>query len=54
MVGLSQDAHCAVSLGDEAGLKELEKRIDEVAAEIWGLSKVELKGIRESLAELNS
>jgi hypothetical protein len=50
--GLSQNAHHAASIGDEGGIRELEQRIDELAAEMWGLTKAELKEIHESLAEL--
>jgi len=52
LAGLSQNAHYAVSIGDEAGLTELEQRIDELAAQIWGLSREELKEIRSSLEEM--
>jgi len=50
--GLSKNAHYAASIGDEAGLRELEEGIDEDAAQIWGLTKEELKKIQTSLAEL--
>lgn len=49
---LSKNAHYAASIGDEAGLRELEEGIDEDAAQIWGLTKEELKKIQTSLAEL--
>ena len=52
LAGLSQNAHHAAATGDEESLKELEQRIDELAAEMWGLTKAELKEIQESLAEL--
>lgn len=52
LAGLSQNAHYAVTIGDEAGLKELEQRIDELAAQIWGLTTEELKEIQTSLAEM--
>lgn len=51
---LSQNAHHAMSIGDEAGVKELEERIDKLSAEVWGLTKNELKEIQQSLAELRS
>jgi len=54
LAGLSQNAHYATEIGDEVGVKELEQRIDELAAELWGLTKTELKEIQESLAELKS
>lgn len=50
--GLSENAHFAANAGDEASTKELEQRIDELAAQIWGLSNEELKEIKESLSEL--
>ena len=50
--GLSQNAHYAVTIGDEAGLRELEERIDELAAQIWGLSGEELAEIKSSLEEM--
>ena len=52
LAGLSQNAHYATEIGDEMGVKELEQRIDELAAQIWGLTTEELKEIQESLAEL--
>jgi len=52
LAGLSQNAHYAVTIGDEAGLRELEQRIDELAAQIWGLTGEELKEIQTSLEEL--
>lgn len=52
LAGLSQNAHYAVSIGDEAGLRELEQRIDELAAQIWGLTSEELKEIKKSLEEI--
>ena len=51
--GLSQNAHYAVTIGDEAGLKEIiEPRIDELAAQVWGLSGEEFNDIRVSLEEM--
>jgi len=35
------------------GVKELEQRIDELAALIWGLTGEELKEIKNSLEELS-
>lgn len=54
LAGLSQNAHYAAGIGDEGGIRELEQRIDELAAQMWGLTKAELKEIQESLAELRS
>jgi len=53
LAGLSQNAHYAVSIGDEAGLREIiEPGIDELAAQIWGLTKEELNDIKTSLEEM--
>ena len=52
LAGLSQNANYAVTIGDEAGLRELEQRIDELAAQIWGLNGEELREIQTSLKEL--
>ncbi|MCL0058026.1 hypothetical protein M1N05_03055, partial [Dehalococcoidales bacterium] len=52
LAGLSQNAHYATEIGDEAGLKELEQRIDELAAQIWGLTGEELAEIKSSLQDL--
>jgi len=53
LAGLSQNAHYAVSTGDEVGLKEIiEPRIDELAGQIWGLSSEELDEIKVSLEEM--
>jgi len=49
---LSQNAHHATSIGDEVGLEELEQRIDELAAQIWGLTTEELAEIKSSLEEI--
>jgi len=50
--GLSQNAHYATEIGDEVGVKELEQRIDELAAQIWGLTGEELREIKSSLEEM--
>jgi len=50
--GLSQNAHYTTEIGDEVGVKELEQRIDELAAQIWGLTEEELKEIQISLEEI--
>jgi hypothetical protein len=53
LAGLSQNAHYAVSIGDEAGLREIiEPGIDELAAQIWGLTNEELNNIKTSLEEM--
>jgi len=47
---LSQQCHDKVS--DGIDVTDLEEQIDELAAEMWGLTKQELKDIKESLEEL--
>jgi len=54
LADLSQQAHRAAAEGDQETVSNIEKRIDELAAEMWGLTKEELKEIQESLAELKS
>gem|GEM_PF-970243 len=46
---LSQQCHAAAAHNDEAGVAELEARIDAVAARIWGITDAELAAIREAL-----
>ena len=52
LADFSKNAHRAISIGDEIGIKEFEQGIDELVAEVWGLTKDELKEIQESLADL--
>jgi len=52
LAGLSQNAHYATGIGDEVGVKELEQRIDELTAQIWGLTGEELAEIKRSLEEM--
>lgn len=52
LAGLSENAHHAAATGDDAGLKGLEQRIDELASQIWGLTGEELKEIQASLEDL--
>ena len=47
---LSKQCHEKVSAG--ISVSDLEEQIDELAAELWGLSKEELKEIKESLKEM--
>lgn len=47
---LSKHCHEKVSTGID--VSDLEEQIDELAAELWGLSKEELKDIKDSLEEL--
>jgi len=53
LAALSQQAH-QVARADRQVIASIESRIDELAAEMWGLSRDELKEIQESLAELKS
>ncbi|HOM84023.1 MAG TPA: SAM-dependent DNA methyltransferase, partial [Armatimonadota bacterium] len=46
---LSQAAHQAAAAGDEERVAEIEAEIDELAAELWGLTEKELQAIREAL-----
>jgi len=52
LASFSQNAHQAAAAGDEEGLKKLEQRIDELAAQIWGLTREELKEIKSSLIDI--
>ena len=52
LVGLSENAHRATTGCDLASVREMEKRIDELAAQMWGLSPAELKEIQISLQDL--
>ena len=47
-----QGAHEATAAADTAAVKEIEEEIDELAAELWGLTPQELADIKRSLAEL--
>lgn len=47
---LSKQCHEKVAIG--ITVSDLEDQIDELAAELWGLSKEELKDIKTSLEEL--
>jgi hypothetical protein len=46
---LSQAAHEAAAAGDAERVAEIEAEIDELAAELWGLTEKELQAIREAL-----
>jgi type I restriction-modification system DNA methylase subunit len=48
---LSQNCHKKTAAGIK--VTDLEERIDELAAEMWGLTKQELKDIQDSLEELS-
>lgn len=47
---LSQDCHAKTAAGID--VSDLEERIDELAAELWGLTSQELQDITDSLKEL--
>jgi len=47
---LSKQCHEKVAIGITVG--DIEEQIDELAAELWGLSKEELKDIKESQYEM--
>ena len=47
---LSKDCHEKVAAG--ISVSDLEEQIDELAAKLWGLSKEELKEIKDSLEEM--
>jgi hypothetical protein len=49
---LSQKAHEATAAEDEEAVREIEAEIDQLAAELWGLSRQELEDIQGSLADL--
>ena len=47
---LSKSCHQKAAAGID--VNDLEEQIDELAAELWGLSKAELREIKESLEEM--
>ncbi len=49
---LSAQAHKVAKTGEQAKLEQIEAEVDEQAAELWGLSAVELREIQRSLEEL--
>ncbi|MGB9830141.1 MAG: Eco57I restriction-modification methylase domain-containing protein [Thermotoga caldifontis] len=49
---LSKEAHEAVKAGDENRLRQIESKIDRVAAQLWGITDEELREIQQSLREL--
>lgn len=49
---LSAKAHKFAEKNDKIALQKIEQDIDELAAEFWGLSKIELKDIKDSLEDL--
>ncbi len=54
MSGLSQQAHQAVASGAIDSVASIEAEIDELAAQLWGLTDKELKDIQDSLADLRA
>jgi len=48
---LSSDCHGKIACG--IGVTDLEEQIDELATKIWGLTREELKDIKDSLEELS-
>jgi hypothetical protein len=49
---LSRFAHLAADKGESENLHEIEREIDQLASQIWGLSAGDLQEIQDSLAEL--
>ncbi len=49
----SHEAHKAAAQGDVVNLCEIEERIGQLAAQLWGLTEKELTAIRKCLEELN-
>ena len=54
LVSLSMSAHDMIAEGDDAAIPDIERRIDELAAHLWGLTKTELKDVQESLEDLRT
>jgi hypothetical protein len=52
LAALSKEAHIAALKGDQALVLKVEVCIDELARQLWGLTKEELIEIQESLEEL--
>jgi hypothetical protein len=51
---LSLEAHSAAVAGDAERVAGIEAQIDDLAAQLWGLTDKELKDIQDSLADLQS
>jgi len=49
---LSEKAHAAAKRDDQEEIKKIEEEIDEIAAQVWGLTDEELKEIKISLEDL--
>jgi SAM-dependent methyltransferase len=54
LADLSRQAHVIVARGDTARLGQVEKKIDELAAQVWGLTESEMDAIRQSLQTTDS
>jgi hypothetical protein len=54
LADLSRQAHVIVARGDTAWLEQVEKKIDELAAQVWGLTESEMDAIRQSLQTTDS
>ena len=52
LAGLSKKAHQVAKTEDKENLKEIEEKIDQISAQIWGLTINELEEIKLSLEEL--
>ncbi len=46
----SEECHKVVAQGNRSELEKFERKLDEAAAQLWGITKDELNGIEESLA----
>jgi hypothetical protein len=53
LAGLSEKAHKASKDNEIDALKLIEEEIDALVAQIWGLTREELKEIKLALEELN-
>jgi SAM-dependent methyltransferase len=54
LADLSRQARVIVARGDTARLGQVEKKIDELAAQVWGLTESEMDAIRQSLQTTDS
>lgn len=52
LAALSEQAHQLAADGNKEAIASIEQRADELAAEMWGLTKAELKEIQTSLEDL--
>jgi hypothetical protein len=52
LVALSQRAHKLAAANDEVDLAKVEMKVDEAAAELWGITEKELQAMRQSLEAL--